>query len=69
MKYKVGDKVKVKSFLWYNENYPDCGGFMLNGVWFTKEMSHYCGVIEIERRQGIASKPCGTSAPLGEQKR
>ena len=45
MKYKVGDKVKVKSFLWYNENYPDCGGFMLNGVWFTKEMSHYCGEI------------------------
>ena len=27
------------------------------------------GVIEIERRQGIASKPCGTFAPLGEQKR
>ena len=27
------------------------------------------GVIEIERRHGIASKPRGTLPPLGEQKR
>ena len=44
MKYKVGDKVKVKSLEWYN-------AFSNNGkeyirhdrAWFTKEMAEYCG--------------------------
>ena len=44
MKYKVGDKVKIKSLEWYN-------AFSNNGkeyirhdrAWFTKEMAEYCG--------------------------
>ena len=43
MKYKVGDKVRVKSLEWYN-------AFSNNGkeyirhdrAWFTKEMAEYC---------------------------
>lgn len=57
MKYKVGDIVKIKSFLWYNENYPDCGGFMRNSVFFSKEMSHYCGEIAtITKCNGVCYK-------------
>lgn len=42
MKYKVGDKVKVKSLEWYEDNLsnPD-------GVDFVFEMSKYCGSIGI----------------------
>ena len=46
MKYKVGDKVKVKSIEWYN--YNKSGPF--GDVWstpriFTQDMSKYCGEI------------------------
>ena len=45
MKYKVGDKVRIKSLDWYNENkdkygYIDCG----SRAFFTK-MSDWCGKI------------------------
>ena len=45
MKYKVGDKVRIKSLDWYNENkdeygYIDCG----SREFFTK-MSNWCGKI------------------------
>jgi len=45
MKYKVGDRVKIKSLDWYNENkdeygYIDCG----SRAFFTK-MSDWCGKI------------------------
>lgn len=45
MKYKVGDKVRIKSLDWYNENkdeygYIDCG----SRAFFTK-MSNWCGKI------------------------
>lgn len=45
MKYKVGDKVKIKSLEWYNtfkddEGLVDCGQW-----WFDKEMSRFCGKI------------------------
>ena len=45
MKYKVGDKVRIKSIDWYNENkdeygYIDCG----SRAFFTK-MSDWCGKI------------------------
>lgn len=42
MKYKVGDKVKIKSVKWYNANYMTIintdGCFLFN-----KEMTQYCG--------------------------
>ena len=45
MKFKVGDKVKIKSLDWYNtfkddEGVVDCGQW-----WFDKEMSRFCGKI------------------------
>ena len=44
MKYKVGDKVKIKSLDWYNENEIN-GIVVINGDVFNKEMSNYCGQI------------------------
>lgn len=44
MKYKVGDKVKVKSKEWFDLNYN--GSFINCGSRaFTEEMSKYCGQI------------------------
>ena len=44
MKYKVGDKVRIKSLDWYNENKNKFGN-----VWghypFDKDMSKYCGKV------------------------
>ena len=47
MKYKVGDKVRIKSFDWYNENKQmqlrsciECGKML-----FTPKMSKFCGEI------------------------
>lgn len=44
MKYKVGDKVKIKCLDWYNEN-KDCYGDIECGVdyFFIEEMAIYCG--------------------------
>ena len=46
LKYKVGDKVRIKSLDWYNENKDkkglidaDAGG----GFYFDKDMSRWCG--------------------------
>ena len=38
MKYKVGDKVRVKSLEWYDINYAD-GGFTIDDNWFDADMS------------------------------
>ena len=45
MKYKVGDKVRINSIDWYNENKnPDYGFVYLgNGICFYSHMSTYCG--------------------------
>lgn len=45
MKYKVGDKVKIKSLEWYNQNKDSYGDIYLNdyGISFIKEMSVFCG--------------------------
>lgn len=45
MKYKAGDKVKIKSLEWYNENKNETGFITFNYVNFMPEMSRYCGEI------------------------
>ena len=47
MKYKVGDKIKIKSIDWYNHQVKDKDGDIpINSVnyntYFTKNMSNYC---------------------------
>ena len=45
MKYKVGDKVKIKSLEWYN-TFKDEHGVVDCGQWcFDKKMSRFCGKI------------------------
>lgn len=43
MKHKVGDKVRIKSIDWYNQNKSDKGYLIVDGVGFTPGMSEYCG--------------------------
>lgn len=43
MKHKVGDKVRIKSIDWYNQNKSDKGYLIVDGVGFSPEMSEYCG--------------------------
>lgn len=45
LKYKVGDKVRIKSLGWYNENKDPKHGFVFfgNGICFYSHMSKYCG--------------------------
>lgn len=46
MKYKIGDKVRVKSLEWYNENKNKYGDINCsNGVFFRSNMSEFCGNI------------------------
>ena len=50
MKYKVGDKVRIKSIDWYNENKGNADKTNSvwckeDGVWFFYHMSQYCGKI------------------------
>lgn len=49
MKYKVGDKVRIKSREWYKEN-KIRNSINLGGRYFTQDMSYYCGreaIIEV----------------------
>lgn len=43
MKYNVGDKVRIKSLDWYNENKDEDGRVMCGYTGFCKEMKSYCG--------------------------
>ena len=43
MEYKVGDKVRIKSIDWYNENKDDYGYVWCTEFLFTPEHSKYCG--------------------------
>lgn len=43
MKYKVGDKVKIKSLDWYNANKTEGGEVHLESGVFVQLMSKYCG--------------------------
>ena len=46
MKYKVGDKVRIKSIDWYNENKDNYGAIYAgNGFCFWKNMARHCGEI------------------------
>ena len=42
MKYKVGDKVKIKSLEWYSDSYNNCG-IEIDGILFDPDMCKYCG--------------------------
>ena len=53
MKYKVGDKVRVKSFEWYNSKKLDYG-YTIDDVTFDNQMSEYCGRLAIIEKLGIA---------------
>ena len=43
MKYKIGDKVRVKSLEWYNENKGEHGDVNLPNIIFVSNMSKFCG--------------------------
>lgn len=43
MKYKVGDKVRIKSIDWYNENKTKRGDVWFDNALFTGGQSLYCG--------------------------
>ena len=45
MKYKVGDKVRIKSLGWYNENQDSLGDVDCGCEIFLKEMAQHCGKI------------------------
>ena len=45
MKYKVGDKVRIKSLDWYNENKDEDGDVPCREYDFVSEMSVFCGKI------------------------
>ena len=43
MKYKKGDKVKIRSRQWYYENTNGCGNIVMKPQTFVKEMATLCG--------------------------
>lgn len=45
MKYKAGDRVRIKSIDWYNENKNKYGNINCGYMPFTSEMSIYCGEV------------------------
>ena len=42
-KYKAGDKVRVKSLVWYNSNKNENGEIVKDYITFLEGMSEYCG--------------------------
>lgn len=53
MKYKVGDKVKIKSIEWYNANANEYGSIEGTENDFTNDMSKYCGKLATIVHVGI----------------
>lgn len=45
MKYKPGDKVRIKSLDWYNANKDEDGRVYCSYIGFCKEMVKYCGAV------------------------
>lgn len=57
MKYKVGDKVKIKNLDWYNANKSETGYLYCDNIGFVQKMSEYCGKkATIVDRTGISYK-------------
>ena len=59
MKYKAGDKVKIKSLDWYNENINNDNNVLFtDGFYFSEPMSIFCGKdMVIERCSYLISPP------------
>ena len=47
MKYKIGDKVKIKSKEWYEKEKDENGEVLAAQSVFIKDMSRYCGMYSI----------------------
>lgn len=63
MKYKIGDKVRIKSLDWYNENKDQHGRVACGYHLFTEEMSKFCGCTMIVcRRSNLGVMTMGGSA-------
>ena len=61
MKYKVGDKVRVKSIDWYEENKDDSGSIKIGSkeYYFVEEMLNYCGApLTIKEVDSLHRQPC-----------
>ena len=57
MRYKIGDRVRVKSLSWYNENKDEYGCvYCGNGMIFCDKMQEFCGKIMTISR--IKPDPC-----------
>ena len=58
MKYKIGDKVRIKSLDWYNKNKDEYGQIYNCGPYtFKSQMSEYCGcVMTITKRYSRSYK-------------
>ena len=57
-KYKIGDKVRIKSLDWYNKNKDSNGDIEFEDGWhFTKPMSKFCGKEMIIERISHAVNP------------
>ena len=46
LKFKIGDKVRIKGFDWYYKNMDETGDIECsNNIWFYREMSKFCGKV------------------------
>lgn len=53
MKYKVGDKVRIKPKKWFeSQKRSICGRLMIGGVEFVDDMKKYCGLDAIVTKDG-----------------
>ena len=43
MRYKKGDRVKIKSLDWYNQNKDGFGLIFCNNICFDEKMTEFCG--------------------------
>lgn len=63
MRYKVGDRVKIKSLDWYNENKDQHGRVACGYHVFTEDMSKFCGcTMIVSRRTNLGVMTMGGSA-------